>query len=470
MSTQSAVAYDASGLAQAVRSRKYSAREITTWTLEAIRQHNPALNCFTTVLGDSALAQADFIDRRLAAGEDPGPFSGVPFAVKNLFDIAGVTTIAGSKIHAEKAPAKNDATAVARLKNAGAVLLGALNMDEYAYGFTTENSHYGVTHNPHDLERVAGGSSGGSAAAVAAGLVPLALGTDTNGSIRVPAAFCGIFGLKPTYGRTSRAGAFLFADSFDHVGPFARSVRDLALSFDLMHGEDPLDPVCSNRPRESTVSALPKGVADLRLAVADDAYFHQGSDEVFRPVLRAAQALGVTRTVTIPDVEKARAAAYIITACEGGHLHLPDLRIRPHDFDPAVIDRFLAGSLLPASWYQHAQRFRGVFRDRMRELFRNVDVILAPATPCPAIRIGQATIQIAGKDLPARPNIGIFTQPFSFIGLPIVAVPVFDHGSLPLGLQVIGPAYREEWVLRVAQQLAQTGIARVHPPVLPKAV
>jgi AtzE family amidohydrolase len=470
MSAPSASAQDAFELARAVRARQLSAKQVAMRVLEAIRVHNPSLNCFTAILNDSALAQAESLDRRIAANENPGPLTGVPFAVKNLFDIAGTTTIAGSKIHAEKPPAKTDATAVARLKNAGAILLGALNMDEYAYGFTTENTHYGPTHNPHDLERVSGGSSGGSAAAVAADLVPLALGSDTNGSIRVPSAFCGVFGLKPTYGRISRAGVFLFADSLDHVGLFARSARDLALSFDLMHGEDPLDPICSTRPREATLSELSKGVGELRVAVADDAYFHQGADEAFKPVIKAAEALGVNRTVSIPAVEKARAAAYIITACEGGHLHLPDLRARPQDFDPAVIERFLAGSLLPASWYQHAQRFRTVFRDRMRELFRTVDVILAPATPCPAIRIGQPTIRIGGNDLPSRPNIGIFTQPFSFIGLPIVTAPIFEPGSLPVGVQVIGPAYKEEWVLRIAEQLSQMGIARAHPPVLRKAV
>jgi 1-carboxybiuret hydrolase len=470
MSTQPATVYDALGIAQAVRTRKFSAKEITMRALEVIRAQNLALNCFTAVLNDSALTQAELLDRRIAANENPGPLAGVPFAVKNLFDIAGTTTIAGSKIHAEKPPAKKDATAVARLKNSGAILVGALNMDEYAYGFTTENSHYGPTHNPHDIERVAGGSSGGSATAVAANLVPLALGTDTNGSIRVPAAFCGVFGLKPTYGRISRAGVFLFAESLDHVGPIARSPRDLALSFDLMHGEDPLDPVCSSRPRESTMPELSKGAEGLRLAIADDLYFHQGIDEAFQPVVKAARALGVDRTVSIPDVEKARAAAYIITASEGGHLHLPDLRNRPQDFDPVVIERFLAGSLLPASWYQHAQRFRTMFRDRMRELFRTVDIILAPATPCTAIRIGQPTIRIGGQDLPSRPSIGIFTQPFSFIGLPIVTAPVFERGSLPVGIQVIGPAYKEEWVLRVAEQLSQMGIAHAHPPVLKTAV
>jgi AtzE family amidohydrolase len=469
MSTQFAAAYDAIGLAQAIRARKLSAKEAASTALEAIVRQNSTLNCFTTLLNDFALAQADLIDRRIAAREDPGPLAGVPFGVKNLFDIAGVTTIGGSKIHAEKAPAEGDATAVSRLKDAGAVLIGALNMDEYAYGFTTENTHYGPTRNPHDLERVAGGSSGGSGAAVAAGMVPLALGTDTNGSVRVPAAFCGIFGLKPTYGRVSRAGVLLFVDSLDHVGPLARSVRDLAIAFDLINGEDPRDPVCSSRPRESTIPTLSKGVGDLRVAVVDDNYFQQGSDDAYRAVLQAGRALGVSRTVSIPDVDKARGAAYIITACEGGNLHLPDLRVRPKDFDPAVVERFLAGSLLPASWYQQAQRFRTVFRDRMRELFRSVDVIIAPATPCPAIRIGQEAIRIGGNDVPSRPNIGIFTQPFSFIGLPIVAAPVFDNGSLPVGVQVLGPAYKEEWVLRVAEQLSKTGVARAHLPAMTKA-
>ncbi len=379
------------------------------------------------VLEDEALAQADAIDGRIAAGDDLGPLAGVPFAVKNLFDIAGQTTIAGSKIHAEKPAADRDAAVVERLKGAGAVLLGALNMDEYAYGFTTENTHYGPTRNPHDLDRVAGGSSGGSAAAVAAGMVPLTVGSDTNGSIRVPAALCGVYGLKPTYGRISRAGAVLFAESFDHVGPFARSVRDIALPSTSF-----TDPIRGTRLQ---ARGLPnqchrnwnsgRTVCGSPLPTAISAAM--GTPEAFEAVRKVARALDVQQTITIPDVEKARAAAYIITACEGGNLHLPDLRTRPHDFDPVVVERFLAGTLLPASWYSHAQRFRRVFRDRVRELFRKVDVILAPATPCSAIRIGQPTIVLDGKEVPSRPNLGIFTQPISFIGLPVMCVPVFEH-------------------------------------------
>jgi AtzE family amidohydrolase len=452
--------HDAAGIAEAVRSRSRSAREVLQSALGVIRRYDAQLNCFTEVLEAQALAEADATDARIASGEDPGPLAGVPVAFKNLFDIAGVTTLAGSKIHAERAPAQRDATAVHRLRAAGATVVGALNMDEYAYGFTTENTHYGPTRNPHDLERVAGGSSGGSAAAVAAGMVPLTMGSDTNGSIRVPAAFCGVFGLKPTYGRISRAGAVLFAESFDHVGPFARSVRDLALAFDVLHGPDARDPAASSRPVEPVSPQLESGAEDLRIAVADDYFSHGGLPEVFAAVRKAASALGVERRVTIPEAEKARAAAYIITASEGGNLHLADLRTRHADFDPVVVARFLAGALMPAAWYSHAQRFRRVFRDLVREIFRDVDVILAPATPCPAIRIGQPTIEIDGKELPSRPNIGLFTQPLSFIGLPIVSVPIFDPGSLPVGVQVIGAPYREAVVLRVARVLERLGVAR----------
>jgi AtzE family amidohydrolase len=451
---------DAIALASRVRERQESARETVSAALRRIRDLDPVLNCFTSVLDEAALHAAEEVDRRIASGADPGPLAGVPFAVKNLFDVAGVTTLAGSSIHASRPPAGRDATVVERLKRAGAVLVGALNMDEYAYGFTTENHHYGPTRNPHDASRVAGGSSGGSAAAVASGMLPLTLGSDTNGSIRVPAAFCGVFGFKPTYGRISRAGSVPFAGSFDHVGPFTRSVRDAALAFDILHGPDPRDPVCSRRPQAPCTRELVKGTGGLRIAVAGEYFARLGMPEVFEPVKRAARALGVSRTVTIPDAEKARAAAYIITACEGANLHLPDLRTRPDEFDPAVIERLLAGALLPASWYLQAQRFRSLYREKVRALFETVDVILAPVTPCPAIRIGQPAISLDGVEMPSRPNLGVFTQPLSFIGLPILSVPVFEEGALPLGVQVIAAPFNEAAVLRVGAQLEAMGIGR----------
>ncbi|MBI3256637.1 MAG: AtzE family amidohydrolase, partial [Actinobacteria bacterium] len=261
---------DAMATAAAVRSGELKATEVLDATLARIAERDPAINSFTTVTEGRARAEAERVDRVVADGEDPGPLAGVPVAVKNLFDIRDVVTLSGSAIDAESAPATADAAAVASLTRAGALVVGALNMDEYAYGFTNENSHVGPCRNPHDLARVAGGSSGGSGAAVAAGLVPLTLGTDTNGSVRVPAALCGTFGFKPTFGRISRRGSTLFAPSLDHVGPLARSVHDLALGFDVLHGFDSADPVSLSRPVEHTLAHIDQGIAGLRIAVADD--------------------------------------------------------------------------------------------------------------------------------------------------------------------------------------------------------
>lgn len=374
---------DALSIADAVRGGKVSAVNVTEAALKRIAARDNELNCFTSVTAESALEDAARIDGEIAQGNYPGLFAGVPFAVKNLFDVAGLTTLAGSKINAENPPAIKDATAVAKLKQAGAVLVGVLNMDEYAYGFVTENSHYGATRNPHDLSRVAGGSSGGSAAAVAAGLVPLTLGSDTNGSIRVPAAFCGIFGLKPTYGRLSRAGVALFSSSFDHIGPFATSVRDIATVFDVLQGEDDRDPICTKRPTVETRNLIPN-IDNLRIALADDYFQSKANPEALAAVEQVARALDVRDYITIPEAHRARAAAFVITASEGANLHLEKLRERPQDFDPATRDRFLAGALIPSSWYIQAQRFRKWYRDRVREIFQKVDVIIAPTTPCSA--------------------------------------------------------------------------------------
>jgi AtzE family amidohydrolase len=447
---------DATAIATAVRTGATTAVAVTEAALARIVQRNPSLNCFTAITAERALATARSVDTRRAAGAEQGPLAGVPFAVKNLFDLQGVVTIAGSRIDAERPPAIADATIVARLVAAGAVPVGALNMDEYAYGFTTENSHYGPVHNPHDLSRVAGGSSGGSAAAVAAGLVPLALGSDTNGSIRVPASLCGIFGLKPTYGRLSRAGARLFATSLDHVGPFARTVADLAAAYDTMQGPDPRDPVCAERPVEPAAGELRLGASGLRIAVLDGHF--AGTGPAAAAVANVAKALGASRRVEIPEAARARAAAFVITAAEGGNLHLADLKTRAADFDPMTRDRFLAGTLVPAAWVIEAQRFRSWYRDQVLALFRDHDILLAPATPCPAPLIGQETIEIDGAMVPARPYLGVYTQPLSFVGLPIVTVPLRDPGLMPIGVQIIAAPWREADALRVAWALERDDV------------
>ena len=445
-------------ISAAVKAGAVTALDVAEAALDRIGAADGELNCFTAVLADRALSDAAEVDRKISNGEDPGPLAGVPFAAKNLFDIQGIPTLAGSIIRANAGPPARDAAAIAALSKAGAVLVGALNMDEFAYGFVTENSHYGATHNPHDLTRVAGGSSGGSAAAVAAGMVPLTLGSDTNGSIRVPASFCGIFGLKPTYGRISRRGAFLFVGSLDHVGPFARSAEDLAAVYDVLQGPDPADPVCTTRPIEPSLPQLRQGIEGLRIAIAGGYFADPGAVQANEAVAAVARALGADRILELPEAARARAAAYVITASEGGIHHLPDLRSQADKFDPNTRSRFLAGAVVPAAWVNFAQRFRSWYREQMREVFRQVDVILAPATPCPAIRIGQGAITVNGVELPSRANIGVFTQPISFVGLPVVTVPVHSQGNLPIGVQLIGAPYHESNLLRVAWELQTAGV------------
>ena len=421
---------------RAVSARRISAVSVTEAALARIAQHDSVLNSFTDVTADRARAKARAVDAAVAAGQTAGPLAGVPFAVKNLFDVQGLPTRAGSKINRDLAPSPRDARLIERMEAAGAVLVGALNMGEYAYDFTGENSHDGPSRNPHDVTRMTGGSSGGSGGAVGGGLVPLALGSDTNGSIRVPSSFCGIFGLKPTYGRLSRARSFPFVSSLDHLGPFARSVGDLALAYDAMQGPDPDDAACTTRPAEPVTTLLARDISGLRIAIAGGYFQNNVTPEAREAVARVARALGTMRVVEIPEAARARAAAYVITTSEGASLHLDRLRKRPDDFDPAVRDRLLAGAMIPAPLVDRAQKFRRWYRARVLEMFEAVDVIIAPATPYVAPKLGQVTSMLDGVELPVRANIGIHTQPISFIGLPVVAVPI-PLEPMPIGVQII---------------------------------
>ena len=398
--------------------------------LAAIRAKDRDINAFTAVLEERA---------RATARAAKGPLQGVPFAVKNLFDVKGLSTLAGSTINRDLPPATRDSPLIEKLEAAGAVLVGALNMDEYAYGFSTENTHYGPTRNPHNLEHVAGGSSGGSAAAVAAGMVPLALGSDTNGSIRVPASFCGVWGLKPTFGRLSRERSFPFVNALDHVGPFAESLDLLAAAYDVLQEGEP-------------VRAL-RGTGGLRVGLATGYFEENCEPEVYELTREAFEKIGGTEKVEIPSAGQGRAAAFLITACESGQLHLPNLRKRPQDFDPVIVERLMAGALMPAAWYLQAQRVRRWYYRKVMQLFAKVDVILAPATPRPAQKIGQEMFTIRGKPMPARPNAGLLTQPISCIGLPVICAPVGKVDGLPVGMQIIAAPWREDNCFRAARAL-----------------
>jgi AtzE family amidohydrolase len=458
-------------IARAIATGAVSATEVVQASIARIEASDGQVNAFTGKSFARAKAEAAAVDARRAAGETLPPLAGVPYAVKNLFDVEGEVTLAGSKINRDHPPARADAVLVQQMKAAGAVLVGSLNMDEYAYGFTTENSHEGPCHNPHDLTRTAGGSSGGSGAAVAAAQVPISLGSDTNGSIRVPSSLCGVWGLKPTFGRLSRRGSYPFVYSIDHLGPFADSVETLALTYDMLQTPDPLDPGCHALQVQPVSAVVNRGMEGLpgsrglRVGLLGG-YFHENATPPAREVvMAAARVLGANDLVEWPDPALGRAAAFIVSASEGGSLHLADLRKRVEDFEPHSVDRFIAGALQPAAWYVRAQRFRRVYRDKVNALFAHWDVLLAPATPVSAPVLGAQWIDINGVQQPCRPSLGLLTQPISFAGCPVVAAPMWPSGTngMPIAVQIIAAPWREDLALRAAMVLQQAGLAHLKP-------
>ncbi|MDO9404033.1 MAG: AtzE family amidohydrolase [Polaromonas sp.] len=442
---------------------RISAREALHASLARIDATEGRINAFTGRSTERARREADAIDAQRARGEPLPPLAGLPYAVKNLFDIEGEVTLAGSIVNAGNSPARADAFLIQRLRAAGAVLVGSLNMDEYAYGFTTENTHYGPCRNPHVPDHIAGGSSGGSGAAVAALQVPLTLGSDTNGSIRVPASLCGVWGLKPTFGRLSRRGSFPFVHNIDHLGPLADSARLLALSYDALQSPDAQDAGCHALRVQPVAQELARGTDGLRIGLLGGYFMDHATAPAREVAEAAASALGATRGIEWPDAALARAAAFITTASEGGALHLASLRTRADDFEPLSVDRFIAGALQPAAWYVRAQRFRRLYRDKVNDLFKSWDVLIAPATPVSAPRIGTEWLDIQGHTLPARAAMGLLTQPVSFAGCPVVAAPMWPsaNNGLPLGVQLIAAPWREDLALRAGFALEQHGLAHL---------
>ena len=456
---------NASEIASGVRQGIFSASEVAEKCIERIDALNESLNAFTLITRIRARAEAEAVDKTVAEGQDPGPLAGVPFAVKNLFDLAGEVTLAGSKINQSDPPATADATAVDRLVKDGAVCLGALNMGEYAYDFVTENAHYGASHNPWNLGHSAGGSSGGSGAAVAGGLVPLTLGTDTNGSIRVPSSFCGIWGIRPTYGALSRGGSFAFVDSIDTIGPFARSVQDLALAYDALSGPDFRDKGCTSYGKSEYAQSLQEDANTLKIAQLGGYFASGGAPAIHAAVDTVAKALGASKTVEMPEPALARTSAFIITCAEAGARHLERVRHRANDFDPNIRDRFIAGTMVPYAWVDKAQRFRSWWHGEVMKIFRNVDILVAPATPLTAPQVGQKTLNFKGQELPLRPNIGLFTQTLSFAGLPILAAPVHLENAMPCAVQLIAAPNAEAKLFKLAKKLENLGVCSA--PVAP---
>jgi aspartyl-tRNA(Asn)/glutamyl-tRNA(Gln) amidotransferase subunit A len=448
-------------LGERLRRRELSPVEITRVYLERIAALDPELHAFITVTREPALADAATAEREIAAGQHRGPLHGVPLAIKDLFYTAGVRTTAGSRILADFVPAE-DATVVARLKAAGALSLGKTNMEEFAYGATSLNPHYGVCRNPWDPERIAGGSSGGSAAAVVAGLCAAALGSDSGGSIRQPAALCGLVGLKPTYGRVSKHGVVPLSWSQDHVGPMTRTVRDAALLLQALAGHDPRDPASSAAPVPDYLAGIDDGVRSLRIGLPRDFFFERvdaASEAAVRGAARTFEGLGArVDAVPLPQAAPAFAAGAAILFAEATAYHERWLRTRPGDYDPAVRARLEVGATLLATDYLKAQRARRLLVEQTLRLFDQVDVLLTPTAAVPAPRRDEHLIRWPdGTEEDVRGATLRFTRVFNLLGLPAISVPcgATDSG-LPLGLQIVGAPFAEATVLRVARAYEQT--------------
>ena len=443
-------------LARLIATKEVSPVEVVRAHLDRIAALDAGLRCFITVTADAALDAARAAEAELVAGRSLGPLHGVPFALKDLFDTAGVRTTGGSKILADRVPAE-DATVTRRLRGAGAILLGKLTMHEFAYGPEGLNVHYGTSRNPWDAtdERIPGGSSSGSGVAVAAGLVPLALGSDTGGSIRIPASLCGITGLKPTYGRVSRAGVLPLSWSMDHAGPMTRSALDAALVLRMLAGYDPADATTSVLPVPDYAAALTGSVKGLRVGVLRASFLEASASEVRQAVENAVKALeglgAVVDEVTLEHVGSVAAGAMAIVASEALAYHAEWVRARPGDYQPDVIERLRAGAFVSGVHYVRAQQARALVRAEVDQALARRDVLLSPATPIPATRVGEMEAAAGDGRLDVRSSLLRFTRPFNFSGHPACALPCgFTSGGLPIGLQIVGRPFDEATVLRAA--------------------
>ena len=441
-------------IAAALRARQISCVELITERLQLIRQWDPQVNAFLTLTADTALDAARIADQELATGRDRGPLHGIPIAHKDLFATRGLRTTAGSLIYKDWVP-DHDAAVVSQLALAGCISLGKLNLHELAYGVTSQNEHFGGVKNPWDLTRIPGGSSGGSGVAVALGFISCGTGTDTGGSIRIPASYCGVAGIKPTYGRVSMYGCLPLAHSLDHMGPLARTVRDCALILNAIAGYDERDPTTSTMPAEDFLPpAGPLSLEGLRIGLPASFYFDRADAEVVAAVhamAQVAQEAGATLIdVAVPDVVALNQATLNVQLPESTH-SIDPFSTRRHLLGKAVTPNVERGKTVSALDYLNAidaiHRFRGEFA----ELFRRCDVLFAPTTPITAPLIGAGTVIIDGVEEDTRLATTRLMRGANALGLPAASIPSgFSSSGLPMGLQIMGPAWQEARVLRVA--------------------
>jgi aspartyl-tRNA(Asn)/glutamyl-tRNA(Gln) amidotransferase subunit A len=442
-----------SELAQAFGRREVSPVEITRACLERIERLNPALNAFVTVTPESALAEARTAEAEIGRGEWRGPLHGIPVALKDLIDTANVRTTAGSAVHKDRVP-QRDAEVVRRLRQAGAVIVGKNNLHEFAYGGSSLVSFFGAVHNPWDVGRIAGGSSGGSAAAVVAGLACAAIGTDTAGSIREPAVLSGCVGLKPTYGRVSSRGVIPLSRSLDHVGPLAATVADAAIVLQTIAGYDAADTTSFDVPVADYAGALREDARDLRVGVAGDYFFDDLDPEVAAALEHALRGIA-TLVAEMKQVRLEVPTDRTLQAAEAYAYHAANLAASPDLYQPETVRRIRSGEKVTAAEYIERRRELEAARRSIGAVFDGVDVLVTPTTPLPAPSIADLT---ANPDAlrPAELRLLRNTRPFNVWGLPAISVPCgFTQGGLPIGLQIAGPHWREDMVLRLAYTYEQ---------------
>jgi aspartyl-tRNA(Asn)/glutamyl-tRNA(Gln) amidotransferase subunit A len=449
---------------QRIADREISPVELTQVFLEHIEAVDPKVNSFITVTPELALESAHQAEEEILNSGPRSPLHGIPLALKDLYETGGVRTTAGSKFFADWTPGE-DAETVQRLKSAGAVLLGKLNMHEIALGLTTVNPHYGPCRNPWALDCVVGGSSGGSAAALAARMCLGSLGSDTGGSIRVPAALCSVVGLKPTYGRVSLRGTVPLSWNMDHAGPMARTVRDAALLLQAIAGYDPLDPQSLNMPVDDYTTALEAGVGGWRFALAAGDYFSFSEAEVLAAVQAAADvfaSLGAqVAEVDFPDARLAAQANVLMVLSDAAAFHRERLEERPQDFGADILQRLRTGAAYTAVDYSLARRTQALLRRQFERFFEDYDILLMPTTPVPAP-------PIEGPDAVEQARLLTrFTAPFNITGLPAISVPCgFTTAGLPIGLQLITRPWAEAALLRAAFAYEQATEWHLRRPVL----
>ena len=452
-----------------IAGKQLSPVQVVDAHLERIHETDARLNSFITLLKTESVAAAKAAEADIQAGRYRGPLHGIPIGLKDLYYTRGVRTTIGSKIMSDFVP-DEDATVVEKFREAGAVILGKLQMHEFAIGSSSENPHYGPAHNPWDTDRVTGGSSGGSASAVASGQCMGALGTDTGGSVRIPASLCGIVGLKPTFGRVSKYGVFPAAWSLDTVGPMTRTVRDAAIVLNAIAGHDPRDPSSSPREHGDFAAELGKDVSGVRIGIPREHFFDVIDEEVKGAMMEAARVLeglgASVEEVSIPLLEYAEQIGTISSA-EAAEVHSDNLRDRAGDFDPEVRARLEMGALTTAVQYVRAQRARAAINRQVRQTMERVDILLTPTTAVTAPPIGQKMVTVGDREEPRLPLLSRLTRPFNLGGVPTISVPCgFTSGGMPIGLQLAGRPFEEAAVLRVAHAYEQaTDWHRRRPPL-----